>query len=57
MDSKTILLNGLKDAGIELPPVTIHTEKADWKSEKEQELSEQIHSLLSSPSKERKWFY
>ena len=36
-----------KDAGIELPPVTIHTEKADWKSEKEQELSEQIHSLLS----------
>lgn len=35
-----------KDAGIELPPVTIHTEKADWKSEKEQELSEQIHSLL-----------
>ena len=35
-----------KDAGIDLPPVTVHTEKADWKSEKEQDLSEQIHSLL-----------
>jgi SNF2 family DNA or RNA helicase len=43
---KYIIKRTKKDAGIELPPVNVHIEKAHWKSEKEQDLSEQIHSLL-----------
>lgn len=36
-----------KDAGLDLPPVNVHIEEAEWKCEKERDLSEQIHSLLS----------
>lgn len=35
-----------KDAGLDLPPVNLHIEEAEWKCEKERDLSEQIHSLL-----------
>lgn len=42
-----IIKRSKKDAGIELPPITVHTEKVPWKNEQEKELSQQIHSLLS----------
>jgi len=32
---------------LDLPPVNVHIEEAEWKCEKERDLSEQIHSLLS----------
>lgn len=35
-----------KDAGIELPPVTVHIEKVQWKNDNEKDMSEQIHALL-----------